>query len=64
MITSTSLSYFDRYHRLGLRSPAVNSVNQWRSKGERGAGGGTRSGAQALGAQQHTNCSHLKRVFK
>jgi len=30
----------------------------------RGASGGTRSGAQALGAQQHTFCNHFKRVFK
>jgi len=30
----------------------------------RGASGGTRSGAQALGAQQHTFCSHFERVFK
>jgi len=35
--------------------------NQWRSKG---ASGSTRPGAQALGAQQHTFCSHFKRVFK
>jgi len=30
----------------------------------RGASGDTRPGAQALGAQQHTFCSHFKRVFK
>jgi len=29
-----------------------------------GASGGTRPGAQALWAQQHTFCSHFKRVFK
>jgi len=34
---------------------------QWRSMG---ASGGTRPRAQALGAQQHTFCSHFKRVFK
>jgi len=30
----------------------------------KGASGGTRPGAQALGAQQHSFCSHFKRVFK
>jgi len=30
----------------------------------RGASRGTRSGAQALGAQQYTFCNHFKRVFK
>jgi len=41
----------------------MTSLNQWRSKGG-GARGGTRPGAQALGAQQHIFCSHFKRVFK
>jgi len=30
----------------------------------RGASGGTHPGAQALGAHQHTFCSHLKSHFK
>jgi len=30
----------------------------------RGASGGTRPGAQALGAHQHTFCKHLKTRFK
>jgi len=30
----------------------------------RGASGGTRPGAQALGAHQHTFCSHSKTRFK
>jgi len=30
----------------------------------KGASGSTRPGAQALGTQQHTFCSHFKRVFK
>jgi len=29
-----------------------------------GASGGTRPGAQALGAHQHAFCSHLKTRFK
>jgi len=29
-----------------------------------GVSGGTRPGAQALRARQHTFCSHFKRVFK
>jgi len=29
-----------------------------------GASGGTRPESQALGAHQHTYCSHLKHVFK
>jgi len=29
-----------------------------------GAGGGPRPGAKALGAHQHTFCSHLKKRFK
>jgi len=39
------------------------AYTQWRSKGEV-ASGGTRPGAQALGAQQHTFCSPLKTCFK
>jgi len=30
----------------------------------KGASGGTRSGAQALGAHQHTFCSYLEMRFK
>jgi len=36
--------------------------NQWRSNGR--ASGGTRPGAQVLGAHQHTFCSHSKTHLK
>jgi len=39
-----------------------NKRGHWRSKG--GASGGTRPDTQALGAHQHTFCSHLKTHFK
>jgi len=37
---------------------------QWRSNGGGGASRGTHPGAQALGAHQHTFCSHLKTRLK
>jgi len=56
---------FNRGKDVSVRERNVASSNhshtvQWRSKG---ASGGTRPGAQALGAHQHAFCSHLKRVL-
>jgi len=44
---------------------AKTAANGIRTSGAaRGASGGTRFGAQALGAHQYTLCSHLKTRFK
>jgi len=58
--SNANLLYVPRsYSKFGDRK-----FSQWRSRGGRGgASGETRPGAQALGAQQHTFCSHFKRVL-
>jgi len=49
--------------RQNFGPPRAANTLAIRSGVARGESGGTRSGAQALGAQQHTFCSHFKRVF-
>jgi len=52
-------------HALGI-NPLLLETRTLFSSGVAGgeASGGTRPGAQTLGAQQHTFCNHFKRVFK